>query len=778
MSGPTTSSAAELSNVSVPTTSRTGNEPTVTATGPAFSGVGSTRDAHDAGVAGEESSVLGVPDANRPTQDASSRSVDSSPTTSEPEASATTVIEWSVEPNLTPGALSGTTPAISETIPWATGTTEDSVTTVAPSRDGCDDVLVGGQPPGARPDVELFPPGEFIAFDAVEVHAGCVIAAVGELKQPVSGRGREHWNFAGELLEEYAPDLYQPVVDDSAILTDGRRYETSHSPGSDKWSQLHHLALNSGQPVWINTYDEYGWPRDARLALAGGYVAAVVSYQDEDYVDRGLIDWEELAVYLHRRDGELVWRARILTDSERPTREVTFDIDVSESGEVLFSGAYENVAFVQSRSVGGEMHWHRTFPELPALSEVHWTNRGQIVVAGSWPQGNAISVRQLTKEGADVWRRDIYVAQPHLGDLALDSRDNIYVAGRGGNAPDSTPILARVNAEQFTVVADGYDGGIPGWQSNDPDEGKVHPPASKKCAQIAHVRGFFNTSDGLERLPVHTIETFEVCSRETVQVCTLLDGGELAVPPASPGLEAGVISSGCWLADLFHNGSNASLDGCCFADSLTQFSTPSCADELREGMHCTLEDRCTQGRCVNGTCSPDAPVVCDDGNFCNGQEWCDPEVGCRTSFSPAFDDNACTVDSCNEASGAVSHVDPVAPGGQQCIDCFASTQVYAAEAVEDFWSDEAVPTITLAEMGCGDVVEHCGRTANGEWYVASELGDPLTLPVSEGCAVHRWTVQRPFTTTILQEHHVQKCCVGEVPFMAGERVGDSEIVAQ
>ena len=54
--------------------------------------------------------------------------------------------------------------------------------------------------------------------------------------------------------------------------------------------------------------------------------------------------------------------------------------------------------------------------------------------------------------------------------------------------------------------------------------------------------------------------------------------------------------------------------------------------------------------CVEATCTPGAPVDCDDGDACT-EDSCSEAAGCQT-YSPSCDDGlACTVDDCDPATG-------------------------------------------------------------------------------------------------------------------------------
>jgi hypothetical protein len=85
---------------------------------------------------------------------------------------------------------------------------------------------------------------------------------------------------------------------------------------------------------------------------------------------------------------------------------------------------------------------------------------------------------------------------------------------------------------------------------------------------------------------------------------------------------------------------------------------------LANGTPCSDDSACTSGdSCQAGTCVG-TPVVCDDGNACNGVESCDPGSGCIGGLPPDCDDqNECTNDTCNPASGCVN-----TPNSNSCDD--------------------------------------------------------------------------------------------------------------
>jgi len=84
---------------------------------------------------------------------------------------------------------------------------------------------------------------------------------------------------------------------------------------------------------------------------------------------------------------------------------------------------------------------------------------------------------------------------------------------------------------------------------------------------------------------------------------------------------------------------------------------------------------------------------CDDGLFCNGEEYCHPAGDCRRAPAPdCADGDACTTDSCDETTAACLHViidgdsDGYAPescGGPDCNDSDGTINPGAADICED-----------------------------------------------------------------------------------------------
>ena len=70
---------------------------------------------------------------------------------------------------------------------------------------------------------------------------------------------------------------------------------------------------------------------------------------------------------------------------------------------------------------------------------------------------------------------------------------------------------------------------------------------------------------------------------------------------------------------------------------------------------CDDKDACTTGdTCGGGTCQPGKPVVCADNNACTTDS-CDKATGCKYVAKDCNDNNACTADGCDATTGACAH---------------------------------------------------------------------------------------------------------------------------
>jgi hypothetical protein len=112
------------------------------------------------------------------------------------------------------------------------------------------------------------------------------------------------------------------------------------------------------------------------------------------------------------------------------------------------------------------------------------------------------------------------------------------------------------------------------------------------------------------------------------------------------------------------------IDSDCEVNACVPATGKCVAQPIDDGTVCNDGNPCTLAdKCVNGFCSAGANLDCDDGVYCNGNETCDNEAGCQPGTSVETDDGvACTQDTCDEASQSVTHTpnDAACDNGLYC----------------------------------------------------------------------------------------------------------------
>ncbi len=111
--------------------------------------------------------------------------------------------------------------------------------------------------------------------------------------------------------------------------------------------------------------------------------------------------------------------------------------------------------------------------------------------------------------------------------------------------------------------------------------------------------------------------------------------------------------------ELWCNGAETCVDNTCQAGT-----TVNCDD----GIECTI-DSCNED---TDSCDHTADnSLCDDGLWCNGEEYCNVALDCQAGTPPDCDDGSvCTIDSCNETTDSCDHIpdDSLCEEGYECID--------------------------------------------------------------------------------------------------------------
>jgi subtilisin-like proprotein convertase family protein len=161
-------------------------------------------------------------------------------------------------------------------------------------------------------------------------------------------------------------------------------------------------------------------------------------------------------------------------------------------------------------------------------------------------------------------------------------------------------------------------------------------------------------------------------------------------------------------------------DGLEFCDIVLDCQ-PGVPPVVDDGIGCTLDS------CINGVLYniPDNSL-CDDGLFCNGAETCNAVAGCMSGVPPQVDDGvACTVDYCDEANDVVVNLvndnrcnDGLYCNGAEYCDPVQGCQSGAAPACDD--SDPCTqnlcdPALNGGIGACDNSlrVQHCVNSCGG-----------------------------------------------------------------
>lgn len=134
---------------------------------------------------------------------------------------------------------------------------------------------------------------------------------------------------------------------------------------------------------------------------------------------------------------------------------------------------------------------------------------------------------------------------------------------------------------------------------------------------------------------------------------------------------------------------------------------PGIAAPCDDGIDCT-EDVCDleSDSCTNRPINS----VCSDGEFCNGKETCDKNLGCLAAPAPrdCNDDVACTVDSCDEVNNRCVNdaTDALCDDGSFCNGVETCHKRFDCQAAEVAVDCSEFDTECLA-ASCDDTIDAC-----------------------------------------------------------------------
>ncbi len=182
---------------------------------------------------------------------------------------------------------------------------------------------------------------------------------------------------------------------------------------------------------------------------------------------------------------------------------------------------------------------------------------------------------------------------------------------------------------------------------------------------------------------------------------------------------------------LFCNGMESCVSGICRAGT---------------AVNCNDANACTIDLCNESTRMCDhATINCNDGIFCNGVETCNTVLGCRPGANVNCNDsNACTADSCNEATDSCDHATVNCSDSLYCNGVETCDTVLGCRPGSPVTCDD---TNSCTTDSCNEATDTCNHilrnappaaTAPGPIDGAIEVGPNVTLtwnggPADPGC---------------------------------------------
>jgi len=157
-------------------------------------------------------------------------------------------------------------------------------------------------------------------------------------------------------------------------------------------------------------------------------------------------------------------------------------------------------------------------------------------------------------------------------------------------------------------------------------------------------------------------------------------------------------------------------------DTCTHANNPIACDD---GQFCTVGDVCTGGACAgvprdcgdSNLCTNDAcieatdtcahvnnAVPCDDGEFCTVGDACDSGTCLAGPARDCTDANACTIDSCVEATDLCMHVSATCGNGIVELACGEQCDVPGGELCNNGTDDDGDGEIDCADSDCVDAI--------------------------------------------------------------------------
>jgi hypothetical protein len=185
-----------------------------------------------------------------------------------------------------------------------------------------------------------------------------------------------------------------------------------------------------------------------------------------------------------------------------------------------------------------------------------------------------------------------------------------------------------------------------------------------------------------------------------------------------------------------------------FAGSSANFNVIIGDTCLKLGLNCDDDNACTADSCDPATGCVHTPISCDDGNVCTTDS-CDPATGCVHTPISCDAGDVCTADSCDPASGCV-HT-PI-PGCVVCDPSSPTTFILMGGGQNPNTVDEQIQTMfsVLNHSGCilsstkSSITVSVGTIL--QYSVTAGVGPQPSICTFAGAAVPCGTNQIPLTT--------------------------------
>jgi hypothetical protein len=152
--------------------------------------------------------------------------------------------------------------------------------------------------------------------------------------------------------------------------------------------------------------------------------------------------------------------------------------------------------------------------------------------------------------------------------------------------------------------------------------------------------------------------------------------------------------------------------------------------DCNDGVSCTV-DSCNEGTDSCDNLADDS--ICDDGQWCNGEDYCSITLDCQVQNIPDCDDTVgCTIDSCNEGTDSCDNT----PNDAYCDNDLWCDGVETCDIINDCQAGTNVDCSDIYDCtddSCNDVLDICENTQNDDHCIFPEVCNIIYFPPPSGC---------------------------------------------